>query len=211
MRSSKSARGFVVVTGPDGSGKSTLAAAAADELHARGVSCEIVNFRPHLVDRARSRSKRAVRKIAAADPHATVQLSRASAIGKCLVIFVDLVLGAWRWQRRSAVSGHCVLVERYAYDLVVDPHRLGISRAPRRFRAVLARSAPAPRAILLCTVDAETAVRRKPELHVAEVARQYGEWSRTDFRSSKVPFGRLDMGGDIASAVEQVLGFYGLE
>ena len=93
---------------------------------------------------------------------------------KALAIWADLVLSAVAWRRsRKTVT----FVERYAYDLLVDPARLGIVRAPRRLRESAVRLTPAPDAIIMCSAPASVLHSRKPELPESEATRQYSIWA----------------------------------
>ena len=79
------------------------------------------------------------------------------------------------------------LVERYAYDLVVDPRRLGLTRAPRRLRELAVTLSPSPDVIVLCRAPVSVLRERKTDLDDDEISRQYRAWN--DLRDAiDVPF-----------------------
>ena len=114
--------------------------------------------------------------LAASDPGATPNRNVASASAKAMVLWADLLCSANHWRRRGA--GQVTLVERYAYDLVVDPRRLGITRAPRRLRELALHLSLSPDLIVVCRAPADVLRRRKEELDEAEISRQYRVWDQ---------------------------------
>jgi hypothetical protein len=163
----------VAVVGPDGAGKSTLTEELGHAIAARRrADLEVVNFRSRYLDRLLGR--RAASSTDHGEPHVTPVRNVGVASLKTVALWADLVLSALVWRRRRQIT----LVERYAYDLVIDPARLGIARAPRHLREGAVRLAPAPDAIVLCAAPAALLHARKPELTEAEIVRQYSVWKQ---------------------------------
>jgi hypothetical protein len=179
---------IVAVVGPDGAGKSTLTSQLRDAVAARpGADATTVNFRSRYLDALLGRMKGSQRHNSA-EPQSTPPRNAAMATLKAIAIWSDLVVSALVWRRsRRTVT----FVERYAYDLLVDPARLGIVRAPRRLREGAVRLTPAPDAIVMCTAPAAVLHSRKPELPESEVARQYSSWARIRSRLD-VPYFDID-------------------
>jgi len=184
LNGSRSSRSFmgrgkvVAVVGPDGAGKSTLTAELRESIAAR-ISSEVpvVNFRERHLDRVlHHRHSQAELTLAASNPGSTPSRGIVSACAKAFVLWADLLWSARCWRRRGA--GRITLVERYAYDLVVDPRRLGLTRAPRSLRALALRLSLSPDLVVVCRAPAAVLRRRKPELDEAEISRQYREWDR---------------------------------
>lgn len=183
--------GFVVLVGPDGSGKSTVARRYVAEAATNGRLVEVVNFRAGIVDGRRRARKATGDQSMASTPHEVVERGLLGAHAKAFVLWFDLVLSGFKWNR-SAHGSHEILVERYAYDLAVDPGRLGISAVPFRVRSLMARSVPAPRLVVVCRALAEEIVERKPELPHAEIQRQLKAWADPVFVQRSVPIRFLD-------------------
>lgn len=185
-------RGVVVVAGPDGSGKSTLVRAIREEAARQGGKVCHVNFRERILDRAAVWRRGAPADIAAhVRPHATRQQPPVVALLKTAFLYLDLAASAIKWVL-LARRGQRFLVERYCYDLIVDPARLGVTRAPLRARTAFVRRLPKPRAVLLCEVDPELAFARKGELAIQEIRSQYATWGRPGVLPDDVPLIRVD-------------------
>lgn len=167
----------VVVVGPDGAGKSRLTTELQEVLGARlGVRVSVVNFRSGYLDKlVRKQSDGRATARAALRPHMTPARGLMAASAKAVALWVDLLWSSWSW-RRSGRS-NITLVERYAYDLVVDPARLGLGRAPEWLRELAIRLVPAPDVILMCQAPAPILRARKAELDEGEISRQYKAWS----------------------------------
>ena len=129
-RGNRHGGGVVVVVGPDGAGKSRLTMDLREALANRlGTSVSIVNFRSRHLDRVfRRRHDQASLAQAAANPHGTPVRGVAAASAKAIALWADFVLSATAWRRRGDKG--VTLVERYAYDVVVDPRAFGAYSSP---------------------------------------------------------------------------------
>ena len=183
-------RGRVVaVVGPDGAGKSRLTADLQQALTQQlDEKIAVVNFRSRYVDRLLRHTPSDTHS-ASTNPHGVPSRGAAAASLKAIVLWIDLLLSAWSWRRPGA--RRLTLVERYVYDLVVDPGRLGLTYAPKALRDVALRLTPPPDAVLMCQAPASVLHARKAELTESEIARQYGEW-HTLRSSLRVPFIDVD-------------------
>lgn len=160
---------LVVLVGPDGSGKSSvgrLLAAGSDFVD------QPINFRPRRIDRGLGRVNN---DRPSESPHATPARSQVGAALKLIVIALDLF--TLRWDVLSARrQGKSLLVERYAYDLLADPQRLGLQRTPLWFRRFVVRLAKRPDAVYCLVGKAEVMHERKPELTISEIQKQLDFW-----------------------------------
>lgn len=176
---------FIVIVGPDGAGKSTVTSIITTAIAA---PTHTANFRERIVDRLVRRKP--TKQACIADPHETTQLNVFCAAAKTCYLFADILLSRLYWYRLQR-SGTAVIVERYAFDLDIDPNRLGISSSPRTLRRTLARVAPQPDYIILCKADSHQISVRKPELRQAEIEAQYSRWNsvrpRTKPRMYEIP------------------------
>jgi thymidylate kinase len=172
---------LIVFVGPDGSGKSTIARMLVDRTSS---SVPTVNFRPRRVDRWMGKREMGVDAHSA--PHATPRRSGPRTWLKFAVIVFDLMTLRWDAARAGRIGAHLV-VERYVYDLMADPRRLGLEAIPRSFRAAATRLVQSPRRVFCFLGDPEAMHARKPELSVDEIQRQIEFWrayahSRDAFR-----------------------------
>lgn len=163
-------RGFVLVVGPDGAGKSTVVDAIVARAQAAGVRVSRAHYRPGLIA-----GRGEVGPVTA--PHSAPARSILASLAKLAVVFCDHLVGGntrWRGQRRTGL----LLLERGWFDLAVDPCRYRVPVVLVGLVGVLGRLLPRPDLVLLLTGDAVALHGRKPEIGVAEVARQIQRWRR---------------------------------
>jgi thymidylate kinase len=166
----------IAIVGPDGAGKSTLTATLQEVMRSRhDLDVAVVNFRGRYADRMlrRDEQRRSHSQALGADPRSTPRRGPASASAKALFLWLDVACSAFVWRRRRR---QITLVERYIYDFIVDPERLGLARAPRRLREGAVRLSLRPDVVVLCRAPAATLRSRKQELPLAEIERQYRVW-----------------------------------
>lgn len=161
---------FIVLVGPDGSGKSTISARLIDALAADLVP---LNFRPRRVDRWLG--KRPASAGAEVAPHHTASRLDLRTWFKFVMIVLDLATVGWDVMR-SRRTGQPFIAERYVYDLLADPKRLGLERIPRPLRSVAVRMAATPDRVYCLVGSAALMHDRKPELPLVEVDRQVTFW-----------------------------------
>jgi thymidylate kinase len=160
----------IVVTflGPDGSGKSTVIAEAVAALEANGVQAVTYHFRPHF---GRPYNGKPVSK-----PHAVAPWGFILSQFKLALVLVDFTIGMRIVKRLAVRTGaSLVIFDRYYYDLIVDPRR-NRYRGPRWLTVAGGRLAAAPDISFVLTAPPEVLHSRKPELPLAEVARQLDEY-----------------------------------
>jgi thymidylate kinase len=174
---------IVAVVGPDGSGKSTLVGCLRAQLSSDGKIVTSINFRPKII----SRRRRAEDSHNTANPHDQPQNSPARGIAKLLVLFIDIWLGAAAWPRIRREQRRFHIIERHAYDFVVDPFRLRLGRTSRQIRVWFCRMSPKPDLIIVCSGPAEAIFARKAEISLAEIERQLREWNCPELFAPGVP------------------------
>lgn len=158
----------VLIVGPDGTGKSTV----ADALHHRaehlGVQVERVHWRRGGAVPKRHRGP-------VDDPHGATPRGLIASLVKVAGVTVDFLVaavGPWR----KARSRGLLLVERGWPDMAVDPVRYRIDSRLAPIARLTAYLVPKADVAILLTGDPMLLHARKPELPLAELERQNGEW-----------------------------------
>lgn len=161
---------FIVLVGPDGSGKSTVSSRLVSGSQQQVTP---LNFRPRRIDAWLG--KRPPQGGSESEPHQIASTHPLRTWFKFAVIVADLVTVRWDvWRARRA--GRAFIAERYVYDLLADPKRLGLETIPAWLRALAVRAVATPVRVYCLVGSPELMHRRKPELPLAEVARQTTFW-----------------------------------
>ena len=162
--------------GPDGVGKTTTIGALRNQLlqYTPFVDVEIRHWRPGLLPSLASLFGLA--PDVSAGPTATAPRRSVGDFGwfRWLYYGIDFVVGSWLVDRRATAQLVCVLYDRHALDMYVDPARYGlrVSSFARKIRRIF----PAPDATVLLSTSGVEAHKRKAELGVLEIERQLSEW-----------------------------------
>ena len=171
-------RRYVCIVGPDGTGKSTLAARLTDALGAETLHR---HWRPGGIPSLRRLAGRGESGVVT-EPHAAEVHSAPKAALRTIYYACDFVIGHatvfWPVLRR----GGFVILERGFEDMVVDPTRYSLPSG--RLAAALLPLVPRPDATIVLQGDPALIHVRKPELPVAEIARQCELWRRRSARRS---------------------------
>lgn len=156
----------IVVLGSDGTGKSTLIAALTRDLAPFFRAVDYFHSRPYVLD---PRPPGGV----VSEPHAQVPRSWPACVAKLFFYAFDHWLGRIVRIRPGMVRNRLVIFDRDFHDIIVDPTRYRMRGVGLLARVV---SWFLPRADLTFVLDAppEIVHARKPELTIAELARQSG-------------------------------------
>ena len=179
---------YIWVVGPDGCGKSTISSKLAHETGALQRY-----WRPGILPMAGQLVGRAADDDVNTEPHSVTRNGHARQLARLIYYFADYLLGYWLVFRPALRRGQHVIVDRGWHDMAVDWRRYQL-RGPDGARR-LGRLVREPDLLIVVTVPPEVAVKRKRELPVAEVARQYDEWSRLRLRHGRLV--ELDNSGPI--------------
>lgn len=156
----------IVVLGSDGTGKSTLIAALTRELAPFFRAVDYIHSRPHVLDPKPPGG-------VVSEPHAQVPRAWLACVAKLFFYAFDHWLGRIVRIRPGMVRNRLVIFDRDFHDIIVDPTRYRMRGVGLLARVV---SWFLPRADLTFVLDAppEIVHARKPELTIAELARQRG-------------------------------------
>jgi len=164
----------VTVLGADGAGKSTVITAIEPVLSAATHGAFIVkHLRPgFLPPLARFKGKKAQQGGPVTDPHGSNPSGWFGSLLRVFYLMADYVMGYWLVVRpKIAKSPAIFLFDRYAYDMVLDPHRFRVA-LPSRIIRWFTRLAPKPDLIFCLHGSPEALAARKQELPLEEVRRQ---------------------------------------
>jgi thymidylate kinase len=88
---------------------------------------------------------------------------------RLLCFWVDYMLGYIVKVLPELVKYRVVVLDRYFYDILIDPHRYKI-RLPNIFMKILFMSVPRPRIIIVLDAPPEIIFQRKGELNEAKIS-----------------------------------------
>ncbi len=174
---------LAVVLGPDGSGKTTLIDAVVQGLGPLGFKSERVYFgatSPLLPTKRLLRWLRHGRRHEAEQAERRVQNRETSKTDLSYFLgtihtMLDQWLRYWVLTRPKLARSRILLCDRYFYDALATP-------APRGLKGVLdwlaLKLTPRPDIVFVLTDSPEAIYARKPELSVAEIARQQRHYDR---------------------------------
>ena len=154
----------LVVLGPDGAGKSTLIAALSRLLGPCFRAVDYIHSRPGVLDAKPDGG-------VVSEPHAKIPRSWPACMAKIFYYAFDHWLGWLIRVRPATVRNRLVIYDRDFYDVIVDPTRYRL-RGVGALARVLVRLLPQADFTLVLDAPPEIIHARKPELPVAELARQ---------------------------------------
>jgi len=174
---------MIIFIGPDGSGKSTIADLTLEKLQLDGKisGVEKLHLKPGwLPPLGRLFSPRDWGKplpvgIPVDNPHASKPSGPLGSMIRLLYYLTDYALGFQIKVKPLLRGGDSVLFDRYYYDYMIDPARMRI-RLPKAVLAAFLALVPKPEVVIYLDAPAEVLRKRKPELPIAELERQIGEF-----------------------------------
>ena len=155
----------VVFLGPDGVGKSSVIEGFLPLLNQLCLSPKCYHLRPKLLS-----TKGNLDNFGSA-PHLNKPYGLFISLLKCFFLVLDYFILIFL-DYYSRILGRCLVFDRYYYDLIVDPLRFrygGPKKIPVFFQKVIWK----PRLVILLKADAVAIHRRKSELSVNEINRQF--------------------------------------
>jgi hypothetical protein len=170
--------GTWLVVGPDGAGKSSVAdqmEALADRSHVHVIR---LHCRPTLRPREREGSP-------VADPHGAPPFPFPLALAKIAALVLVWLQHSVRQRLRSTTST-ITIIERGWFDMAVDPVRYRLPRNLGPLVAAAGRLIRRADAVIVLGGAPDVIDARKPEIGVAEVARQIERWHQLAPRAGRL-------------------------
>jgi thymidylate kinase len=172
------------VMAPDGAGKTTFLDALIEEIgfyFTKDSSlCDIYHFRPQLFPNLGAvGGKTGMMKPDTNynEPHRAKPAGRLSSLLRLSYYWLDYVVGWYSKTLKDIQYDKFTVFDRYAYDLIVDPHRTRLN-LPRWVRMLYVKLMPEPRVSFYIDVEPGEIYRRKQELQPEEIVRQVKEYRR---------------------------------
>ncbi|MEK6227683.1 MAG: hypothetical protein AABM40_15510 [Chloroflexota bacterium] len=195
---------LVVLLGPDGSGKSTVIEAVRREMAGAFSAAELRLVAPSLSQLRDGSYRSTDRKPldgSPSRPHALDTHPLPLALIKVAYWFFYYAVWYHVSVRPALARGRLVLYHRHLVDALVDPRRYRYG-GPRWLIRLLWRLSPKPDVVVALDAPAEQIRARKPELELAEIARQRHAYKEL---LDTIPNGHLvDASGTVASTVATV-------
>jgi thymidylate kinase len=163
-----------ILSGPDGAGKSAVLEALKPLVERRlALSVDGFHTRPYLVPRLAEVLPMADNKRAdiLRERRYEPRLGVTRSVVRMALLLCDYTAGYWTRVKPLLAKGHLVVFDRYAHDYQVDPQIRGIDLPDWMVRFLLTLVPRGHRRILV-QARPETLAARKPDLDVAEAARQ---------------------------------------
>lgn len=169
---------IIAFLGTDGSGKTTIMQAVLPSLEKRiGRRFIIHHLKPDLLPPlGRLRGIKHDTGWVCTNPHGSKPSGFIGSCFRLIYLMLDYVLGYWFKVRSNIRSSDVAgwIFDRYAYDMLIDPHRFRLKLPQWVVRMALA-IIPNPDVVLCLGGDAEKIHARKPETSLEEVQRQVSE------------------------------------
>jgi hypothetical protein len=169
----------VAVVGPDGVGKSMLAEGLERSSAGAFRRATRLHFGPGLLPPPARLLGRAAPDVSR--PHLRSPSGLLGSLARTVYLWLDSRLGWWPKVSAANIRSTLVVFERGWDDLVIDPLRYRV-RGTRLARA-LGRLLPAPDLVFFLDTEARVVHARKPELDIAEIARQLHCWRVLSLRN----------------------------
>ncbi len=170
---------IVCLLGPDGSGKSSVIEGLARELGVLYPEGRFrrLHWRPGVLPPLRALAGGDVRALsaAAANPHGHAPRGRLSSLLRWVYYAADYPLGHLLRLMPLKAGSAAVIMDRYYYDVLVDPRRYGFN-LPARILGWAMPLVPKPDLSIYLDADPVELRRRKQDLPLEELERQVKSW-----------------------------------
>jgi thymidylate kinase len=167
----------VAVLGPDGAGKSSVINGTLNNLAVKFREVKKLHWRPGVLPQlsallGRSKSEN---DFIVANPHSPKERSRLSSFLRWTYYSSDYIIGYYFKILPMKIRTTAVIMDRYYYDIIVDPVRYGFNLPLWVVKSILPLI-PKPDLTIYLDNNPEELYKRKQELPVHELKRQVKAW-----------------------------------
>lgn len=168
---------YVAILCPDGGGKSSVSKAVLTKLHGGFRRITLLHWRPGFLPKIGTFFGCGAPRgqVVAVSPHSSEQISRIGSFFRWLYYTIDYVIGYYLKILPMKIKTTAVIMDRYYYDIVVDPVRYGFNLPQWLLRLPL-KIIPKPDLTIYLDNSPKELFKRKPELPVDELERQVKVW-----------------------------------
>lgn len=168
---------FMVVLSPDGGGKSSISKEALERLLGCFRKTQYLHWRPGMLPQIRTLLGRSKldNEFVAANPHSPKRRSGITSFLRWMYYTIDYVVGYYLKILPMKIRTTAVIMDRYYYDIIVDPVRYGFN-LPKWLLKLPLRFIPQPDLTIYLDNEPEELFKRKQELPVSELKRQVEDW-----------------------------------
>lgn len=168
---------LVALVSPDGGGKSTTSISVEKNLLGCFRNTKNVHWRPGLLPQLTNLIKpsRSINDLSVTTPHNPNKRSKIFSFLRWSYYSIDYILGYYLKLLPIKMKTTAILIERYYYDIIVDPVRYGFNLPQWLLKSILPLI-PKPDLTIYFDNSPEQLYRRKQELPITEIERQVKAW-----------------------------------
>jgi len=169
---------LVCFLSPDGGGKSSVAKMLERNISGIFRRSKYLHWRPNLLPQLRALFQRSGDEFVfpVTNPHAsTKRRNRAASLFRWLYYSADYILGYYLKLLPMKVRSTVILMDRYYYDIIVDPLRYGF-KLPTWLLKFMLPFIPKPDVVIYLDNTPQGLYARKQELSIGELERQVTVW-----------------------------------
>ncbi len=168
---------FVIVLSPDGGGKSSISKLTLEKLLGCFRKTIYLHWRPGALPQIRTLlgKSKLENEFVIANPHSPKRRSRITSFLRWGYYSFDYIIGYYFKILPMKIKTTAVIMDRYYYDIIVDPIRYGFN-LPKWVLKLPLRFIPKPDLTIYLDNEPEELYKRKQELPIEELERQVKEW-----------------------------------
>lgn len=169
----------ICILSPDGGGKSSVAKQSLKILLGAFRRSEYLHWRPGVLPQIRTLlgKSKLENEFIFTNPHSSRKRSRLTSFVRWFYYSLDYVLGNYLKILPMKIKTTAVVMDRYYYDIIVDPIRYGFNLPRWVFKSVLP-IIPKPDLTIYLDNTPEELYKRKQELPISELKRQVEAWRK---------------------------------
>lgn len=178
MNENKSNRGMMIcILSTDGGGKSSVSKAILEKLLGCFRKTDKLHWRPGVLPQIRTLlgKSRLENEFVIANPHSLKRRSRITSFLRWMYYLFDYIIGYYFKILPMKIKTTAVIMDRYYYDIIVDPIRYGFN-LPKWLLKLPLRFIPKPDLTIYLDNTPEELYKRKQELPIEELERQVRDW-----------------------------------